>query len=228
MTESKTTGQLRRLLLESEGQETEPTACIIDSQGVKTSTNVPAAGQGTDLGKKTIGRKRYTATDAIGLLPAVLDAAASVQDGGAAPADPGLGRLAHRPQGMGRHGLQERRHRTRRHTRIDVEIVRHDPTTRGFVVQPRRWVVERTLGWPMNRRRLAPDCEALPARSEAVIYVAMIRLIGKSRDSQTKEQVRGSIRAPALTEIAPGITVALEGGTVYCPTPRLQRPYAWP
>lgn len=60
---------------------------------------------------------------------------------------------------------------------IDVGIVRRDPATKGFVVQPRRWVVERTLGWLMSHRRLARDCEALPARFEAMIHVAMISLM---------------------------------------------------
>ncbi|GJF32681.1 hypothetical protein KNE206_53810 [Kitasatospora sp. NE20-6] len=68
---------------------------------------------------------------------------------------------------------------------IDVEIVRRDPVIRGFVVQPRRWVVEWSFGWLVQHRRLARDYETLPARSEAMINVAMIglmtrRLIGES------------------------------------------------
>ncbi|MEU1669265.1 transposase [Streptomyces sparsogenes] len=43
---------------------------------------------------------------------------------------------------------------------IDLEIVQRNPTVRGFRVQPRRWVIERTLGWLMNHRRLARDREA--------------------------------------------------------------------
>jgi transposase len=52
---------------------------------------------------------------------------------------------------------------------IDVEIVRRDPATRGFAVQPRRWVVECTFGWLMQHRRLARGYEGLPARSEAMV-----------------------------------------------------------
>ncbi|MFI7705478.1 transposase [Nonomuraea sp. NPDC049480] len=62
---------------------------------------------------------------------------------------------------------------------IDVEVVRRDPATRGFAVLPRRWVAERTLGWFMLHRRLARDYEALPARSEAMIHVAMIDLMAR-------------------------------------------------
>jgi transposase len=43
---------------------------------------------------------------------------------------------------------------------IDVEVVRGDPATRGFVVLPRRWAMERTFGWLMLHRRLARDYEA--------------------------------------------------------------------
>ncbi|NEE05804.1 transposase, partial [Streptomyces sp. SID7499] len=67
------------LLREKEGRDTEPSACVIDAQSVKTSTSVPAAGQGIDAGKKIVGRKRNIVTDTLGLLLAVLVTAASVQ-----------------------------------------------------------------------------------------------------------------------------------------------------
>ncbi|MGW2883681.1 IS5 family transposase, partial [Streptomyces sp. NPDC001233] len=73
-------GLLRQLLREKEGRDAEPSACVIDAQSVKTSTSVPAAGQGIDAGKKIVGRKRNIVTDTIGLLLAVLVTAASVQD----------------------------------------------------------------------------------------------------------------------------------------------------
>ena len=47
----------------------------------------------------------------------------------------------------------------------------------GFVVQPWRWVVERTFSWLENARRLCRDYEELPENHEGVIYVAMIRLM---------------------------------------------------
>ncbi|MFF4775880.1 transposase [Microtetraspora fusca] len=64
-----------------EGHNPEPTACVIDSQSVKTSANVPATTQGIDAGKKILGRKRSIVTHTLGLLLAVLVTAASVSDG---------------------------------------------------------------------------------------------------------------------------------------------------
>ena len=48
---------------------------------------------------------------------------------------------------------------------------------KGFVVLPRRWVVERTLAWLTQCRRLSKEYEGLPASSEAMIYLAMTRLM---------------------------------------------------
>ncbi|WP_345694561.1 IS5 family transposase, partial [Nonomuraea thailandensis] len=63
-----------------EGREAEPTAAVIDTQTIKTSTNPPTATQGTDAAKKIVGRKRSVATDALGLLLAVVVCAASVSE----------------------------------------------------------------------------------------------------------------------------------------------------
>jgi len=60
---------------------------------------------------------------------------------------------------------------------LTLLIVRRVAGATGFVVQPRRWVVERTLGWLGRWRRLAKDYEALPEVSEAMVTVAMIRLM---------------------------------------------------
>jgi transposase len=51
------------------------------------------------------------------------------------------------------------------------------PPRRGFVVLPRRWVVERTFSWLSQNRRMSKDYERLTASAEAFIYVAMSRLM---------------------------------------------------
>ncbi len=60
---------------------------------------------------------------------------------------------------------------------LTLIIVRRAAGTTGFVVQPRRWVVERSLGWIGRWRRLSKDYEELPEVSEAMVTLAMIRLM---------------------------------------------------
>ncbi|GLW58991.1 IS5 family transposase [Kitasatospora phosalacinea] len=187
-------GLLRRLVRTAEGRSPEPTACIVDSQSVKTSTNVPASSQGVDAGKKIVGRKRSIVTDTIGLLLMVLVTAASVPDGTAgrqlltsvAVEHPAVRKVW---TDMGYKNAVVEHGAT---LGIDVEIVRRDPATRGFVVQPRRWVVERTFGWLVNHRRLARDYEALPARSEAMVHVAMISLMTRRLTGESTPTWRGT------------------------------------
>jgi transposase len=63
-----------------DGRKPEPTASVIDTQSVKTSTNVPLASQGTDAGKRIVGRKRGIVTDTLGLILAVTVTAASLSE----------------------------------------------------------------------------------------------------------------------------------------------------
>jgi len=58
-----------------------------------------------------------------------------------------------------------------------VHIVRREPGTKGFVVQPKRWIVERTLAWLGRYRRLSKDYEYLTRTSEAFVYLAMSHLM---------------------------------------------------
>jgi putative transposase len=60
---------------------------------------------------------------------------------------------------------------------LTLIIVRRIAGTTGFHVLPRRWVVERTLGWLGRWRRLSKDYEELPEVSEAMVTLAMIRLM---------------------------------------------------
>ena len=60
---------------------------------------------------------------------------------------------------------------------ITLDIVSRIPGTKGFVVLPRRWVVERTFGWLGRWRRLSKDYEHLPEVSEAMVTLAIIRLM---------------------------------------------------
>jgi putative transposase len=57
------------------------------------------------------------------------------------------------------------------------EIVRREPGAKGFEVLPRRWVVERTLSWIRRNRRLARDVEHLARTAEALVKLAMIKIM---------------------------------------------------
>jgi putative transposase len=63
------------------------------------------------------------------------------------------------------------------HCRFVLQAVLRSDGQKGFVVLPRRWVVERTFAWLTQCRRLGKDYEVLPASSEAMIYIAMTRLM---------------------------------------------------
>ena len=60
---------------------------------------------------------------------------------------------------------------------LTLIIVRRIAGTTGFVVIPRRWIVERTLGWLGRWRRLSKDYEELPEVSEAMVTLAAIRMM---------------------------------------------------
>ena len=58
-----------------------------------------------------------------------------------------------------------------------LQAVLRSDDRKGFVLLPRRWVVERTFAWLSHSRRLSKDYEYLPASSEAMIYIAMTRIM---------------------------------------------------
>jgi transposase len=167
---------LTGLVRDHSGRTVAPTASIMDTQSVKTSTNVPLATQGADPGKKIVGRKRGLVTDTLGLLLAVVVTAASVSDNAigadlldqASTTHPTLAKTwvdAGFKNTLVEHGAA---------LGIDVEVVTKDPTVKGFSVVKRRWVIERTIGWLMHHRRLARDYETRPGNSASMITIAMI------------------------------------------------------
>jgi len=75
---------------------------------------------------------------------------------------------------------------------VVLQIVRRNDDVKGFQVLPRRWVVERTFGWLIRNRRLSRDYERRTGNSEAMIKIAMIRLMAIRL---VGKQVRWSNRA---------------------------------
>ena len=166
------------MLREGVGREASPTAAIIDTQSVKTTES--GGPRGYDAAKMVNGRKRHIAVDTQGLLLGVLVHAASVQD-----AD-GAGDLLRRIKPL--YCWLRAVFADSIYNRvaallacfllgITLIIVGRIPGTKGFVVLPRRWVVERTFGWLGRWRRLSKDYEHLPEVSEAMVTLAMIRLM---------------------------------------------------
>jgi transposase len=169
--------RLRGRVRMREGREAEPTAAIIDAQSVKAAASVPAASRGFDGGKLINGRKRHIITDCLGLLLVVAVTAANVGDREAAV--PLLLRLRnlHRDiclvwaDGGYTGQLVDW---CRQKLTFALEVVKRTDDMEGFVVLPRRWVVERTLAWLMHSRRLCRDYETLTVTSEAMIQFSMI------------------------------------------------------
>jgi transposase len=179
--------QLTGLVRDKTGRQPAPSASIMDTQSVKTSTNVPTATQGTDAGKKIVGRKRGIVTDTLGLLLAVIVTAASISDNmigmdllnRATTVHPTLAKAwvdAGFKSRVIEHGAR---------LGVDVEIVTKDPQVKGFSVVKRRWVIERTLGWLMQRRRLVRDYEVRPDNSASMITIAMIDNLTKRLTDET-------------------------------------------
>ena len=61
--------------------------------------------------------------------------------------------------------------------KIRLDLVKRPEGIKGFLLLPKRWIVERTFGWFGRYRRLAKDDEYVPHTSEAMIRVAMIHLM---------------------------------------------------
>ena len=173
---------LRSLVREQDGRDRQPSAAVLDSQSVKSSEGGEAIGY--DAGKRVRGRKRHLLVDTVGLVLAVVVHSASVQDragaklvlSGARARFPQLGLVwvdggyvNSVDAGLVRWADE--------HEGIEIVAVPRNADVKGFQVLPRRWVVERTFGWLTRCRRLARDYERKTAHAEAMVKVAMIRLM---------------------------------------------------
>jgi transposase len=165
-------------------REASPTAAIIDSQSVKSAEKGGARidPHGYDAGKKIKGKKRHILVDTLGLLLHAIVHPADIQDrdGGILLLSTlfGLYPFLTKLFADGSYqGLEFQKALGNILPALEIEIVRRPSQAKGFVLLPRRWVVERTIAWLNRCRRLAKDWENLNRKALAFLRLASIRLM---------------------------------------------------
>jgi transposase len=167
---------LRAILRFAAGRNPEPTAAILDS---RTLQSTPESGgrAGYDGAKKRKGSKVHVAVDTLGHLLALHVTPANEQDRAQ------VGVLAEAVQEVTGESVElafvdqgytgEAAATAAAAHGIKLEVVKLPEAKHGFVLLPRRWVVERSLGWAARFRRLARDYERLSETLAGLHYVAL-------------------------------------------------------
>lgn len=185
--------RLRQQWRDRMGRNPEPSAAIIDAQSTRSTAQ--GGDTGFDAGKKVKGRKRHLVVDTLGLLLAVTVTSASVQDrDGAGPVvalacqkAPGLKRLyadsayggqcAQRIEAQHGIAVQIIRRPGNRQTGSFQSQLWPEAATQSFVVQAKRWVVERTHAWNERARRLTVHHDRSNWAPVAWVWLTEARLL---------------------------------------------------
>jgi transposase len=166
---------LRVLLRLSEGRASKPTAAILDSRTLQSTPESGTRG-GYDGAKRKKGSKVHAAVDTLGHLLALHVTPANEQE------RTRVGELAEAVQEATGESVElayvdqgyagERPAEEAEAHGIRLEVVKHLEAKRGFVLLPRRWVVERDFAWASRFRRLVKDYERLPTTLAGLHFVA--------------------------------------------------------
>lgn len=173
---------LREILRITSGKKAKPTAAIFDSRTMKST---PESGDRAeyDGAKRKKGSKTHIAVDTLGHLLTVLVTPANEQDRAQ------VGELAEKVQEVTGDSVElafvdqgytgETAEKEAAEQGIRLEVVKLAEAKKGFVLLPRRWVVERSFGWAARFRRLARDYERLPETLAGLHYLAFAVLMLK-------------------------------------------------
>lgn len=173
---------LRELLRVAAGRNALPSAAVFDSRTLQSSPE-SGARAGYDGAKRRKGSKTHIAVDTLGHLLALIVTPASEQDRAqvmelAAAVQEVTGEsveLAFADQGYTGEAAAE----SAAAHRMRLEVVKLPEAKRGFVLLPRRWVVERSFAWAARFRRLARDYERLPETLAGLHFLAFAILMLK-------------------------------------------------
>ena len=172
--------ELREVLRLAQGRASGPTAAILDS---RTLRSTPESGHraGYDGAKRKKGSKLHAAVDTLGHLLALRVTPATEQDRGQVEA---LARAVQEATGesvelayVDRGYTGEQPAEQAEAHGIRLEVVKHPGSRHGFVLLPRRWVVERSFAWATRFRRLVKDYERLPETVAGLHFVAFACLM---------------------------------------------------
>jgi len=163
----------------AQGREASPSAGVIDSQSVKTTQS--GGTRGYDAGKKVKGRKHQILTDTCGYLVHAVVHSADIQDRDGAPLVleaicKGFPWLRH-VFADGGYACDKLQNALAKIGKWTLEIIKRSSAANGFVLLPRRWVVERTFAWLNRNRRLAKDFEHMVESATAWLFLASAQLI---------------------------------------------------
>jgi transposase len=174
---------LRALLRLAKGRKEQPSAAIFDS---RTLQSTPESGEraGYDGHKRKKGSKTHIAVDTLGHLLAVYVTPANEQDRAQ------VEELARQVQEVTEQSVElayvdqgytgEAAAEAAQSQGMQLEVIKLPEAKKGFVLLPRRWVVERSFGWAARFRRLARDYERLPETLAGLHYLAFAMLMLKN------------------------------------------------